>query len=67
MLSTTLGEHRSIKRGSITEEIQKEARKVASPVVSDFLIAARRGFTEQVLLGLKEGGSAKALSQDKVG
>ena len=43
-----------------------QAKKLSSPVVSDFLIAARRGFTEQVLQALKEGGSAKASTTDKV-
>ncbi len=56
------------KRGNlISEEIQRQARKAASPVVNDFLIAARRGFTAQVLLALKEGGAAKVNSVDKVG
>lgn len=56
-----------VKRGTISALIQKEAKKISSPVMSDFLIAARRGFTEQVLQALKEGGSAKACSTDKVG
>lgn len=56
-----------IKSGSISALIQKEAKKISSPVLSDLLIAARRGFTEQVLQTLKEGGSAKACSTDKVG
>lgn len=54
------------KRG-ISEEIVNQAKKIASPIVSDFLIASRRGFTEQVLQALKEGGSAKASTTDKVG
>ena len=54
------------KRGNISEVIQKQAKKISSPVISDFLIAARRGFTGQVLQGLKEGGSGKASSTDKV-
>ena len=57
---------RLVKGGTISDIIQKEAKKISSPVMSDFLIAARRGFTEQVLQGLKEGGSGKALSTDKV-
>ena len=56
----------SVKGGLISESIQQQAKKLSSPVVSDFLIAARRGFTEQVLQALKEGGSAKASTADKV-
>lgn len=55
-----------VKGGTISDIIQKEAKKISSPVISDFLIAARRGFKEQVLQGLKEGGSRKACSTDKV-
>ncbi len=51
---------------TIAESIQMQAKKLSSPVVSDFLIAARRGFMEQVLQALKEGGSAKASTTDKV-
>lgn len=54
------------KRGNISEVIQKQAKKISSPLVSDFLIAARRGFTGQVLQCLKEGGSGKSSSTDKV-
>lgn len=53
-------------RGPITESIQKQAKQMSSPVLNDFLIAARRGFTTQILQALKEGGAAKAGVADKV-
>jgi glycerol-3-phosphate responsive antiterminator len=55
-----------LKKGNISQVIQQQARKISSPVVSDFLIAARRGFTDQVIQAIKEGGSARASSTDKV-
>lgn len=58
---------RLAKRGAIAETIQRQAQKISSPIMSDFLIAARRGFTDQILQALKEGGSAKANLSDKVG
>ena len=57
---------KAVKKGAISEIIQKEAKKISSPALNDFLIASRRGFKDQVLEALKEGGSAKACSTDKV-
>lgn len=52
--------------GLISESIQQQAQKISSPLLSDFLVASRRGFTSQVLQTLKEGGAAKANTTDKV-
>lgn len=58
---------RLVKRGTISEIIQNQAKKISSPIMNDFLIAARRGFKEQVLQALKEGGSSNVASNvDKV-
>ena len=45
---------------------QQQINKKGSPVVNDFLVASRRGFTAQVLEALKEGGSAAANTTDRV-
>ena len=56
------------RKGRITEELQQQARKTESPVVSEFLVAARKGFTQHVIQSLRaEGGSGKAAVIDKVG
>lgn len=54
------------RKGHISEELQQQAKKAVSPVVSEFLVAARKGFTQHVLQTLTEGGSAKAAVVDKV-
>ena len=64
--SSTNGVNREVGGGQIPEDVQKEAKKHASPVVSSFLTAARRGFTGQVIQALKEGGSEQAKTVDKV-
>ncbi len=56
------------RKGYISEELQQQAKKAVpvSPVISEFLVAARKGFTQHVLQTLTEGGSAKAAVVDKV-
>lgn len=54
------------RKGHISEELQQQAKKAVSPVISEFLVAARKGFTQHVLQTLTEGGSAKAAIVDKV-
>lgn len=54
------------RKGRISEELQQQAKKAESPVISEFLVAARKGFTQHVLQTLTEGGSAKAAVVDKV-
>ena len=54
------------RKGLISEELQQQAKKAESPVVSEFLVAARKGFTQHVLQSLTEGGSAQAATTDKV-
>lgn len=54
------------RKGHISEELQQQAKKAVSPVISEFLVAARKGFTQHVLQTLTEGGSAKAAVVDKV-
>ena len=53
-------------KGHISEELQLQAKKAESPVISEFLVAARKGLTQHVLQSLEEGGSAKAATIDKV-
>ena len=58
-----------IRKGHISEELHQQAKKAASPVISELLVAARKGFTQHVLQTLtdQEGGSAKAAAiVDKV-
>jgi len=64
--NATNGVNREVGGGQIPEEVQKEAKRHASPVASSFLTAARRGFTSQVIQALKEGGSEQANVVDKV-
>ena len=54
------------RKGRISEELQQQAKKAESPVASEFLVAARKGFTQHVLQSLTEGGSAQAAVTDKV-
>ena len=54
------------RKGRIPEELQQQAKKAESPIVSEFLVAARKGFTQHVIQSLTEGGSAKAAVIDKV-
>lgn len=61
------GFSREVGGGVISDKVHKEANKHASPVVSGFLVAARRGFTTQVVQAIKEGGSHQANVVDKVG
>ncbi len=64
--SDSNGISREIGGGVISEEVQKEAKKHGSPVISGYLVAARRGFTTQVIQAIKEGGSQQANVVDKV-
>ena len=57
---------REVRGGLISEEVHREAKRHASPVICNFLVAARRGFTSQVIQGLKEGGAEHANTVDKV-
>ena len=54
------------RKGHISEELQQQAKKAVSPIISELLVAARKGFTQHVLQSLTEGGSAKAAAVDKV-
>lgn len=54
------------RKGRIPEELQQQAKKAESPVINEFLVAARKGFTQHVVQLLTEGGSAKAATVDKV-
>ena len=53
------------KGGRIPEEVQRQARQQDSPVVSELLVAARRGQTEQVVRLLQQDPD-KASVTDKV-
>ena len=52
-------------KGVIPEELQAQAKKAESPVVSELLVAARRGHAEQVVRLLREQPD-KATITDKV-
>jgi len=54
-------------KGHISEELQQQAKQRASPVVSQLLVSARKGFTEDVVRLLQEGGTSNAAIVDKVG
>ena len=54
------------RKGRISEELQQQAKKIESPVANEFLVAARKGFTQHVLQSLTEGGPAQAATADKV-
>ena len=54
------------KSGAIPENIQLQARKVDSPVVSELLVSARKGYTDVVLRLLQGGGAQVAAVTDKV-
>ena len=58
--------HSATRKGRIPEELQQQAKKAESPVINEFLVAARKGFTQHVVQSLTEGGSAKAATVDKV-
>ena len=47
-------------RGYIPEEVHEQANKIGSPVLSELLIAARKGITQQVVAGLAKGGGAQS-------
>ena len=47
------GERRSLG-GRISQEVQQQARQRESPVVSELLVAARKGLTERVTQLLRE-------------
>ncbi len=47
-----------LRRGHIPDELQRQARKVESPVVSELLVSARKGYTAEVERLLQGGGSA---------
>ena len=51
--------------GRITREVQQQARQRESPVVSELLVAARKGHTEQVVRLLQQDPD-KAAVTDKV-
>ena len=53
-------------KGHISEELQQQAKQRASPVVSQLLVSARKGFTEDVVRLLQEGGTSNAAIVDKV-
>lgn len=54
------------RRGQISEELQLQAKQKVSPVVSQLLVSARKGFTEEVTRLLEEGGHSDATLTDKV-
>lgn len=54
------------RRGQISEELQLQAKQKVSPVVSQLLVSARKGFTEEVTRLLQEGGHSDAAITDKV-
>ena len=58
--------HRGGRKGHISEELQLQAKKAESPVVSEILFSARKGYTTEVLRLLQEGGPEKASVTDKV-
>lgn len=59
---------KATRKGHISEDLHRQAKKADSPVVNEILIAARKGFTRHVLevLGRKEGGAGYATVTDKV-
>lgn len=65
-METSERQSAAVRKGHISQELQQQARKVESPVISEFLVAARKGFTQHVIQSLVEGGSAKAAVIDKV-
>ena len=55
------------RKGYIPEELQLQAKKSdRSPVVSEILVSARKGYTAEVLRELREGGAKRAAAVDKV-
>ena len=63
------GGSKATRKGFISEDLHRQAKKADSPVVNEILIAARKGFTQNVLevLKRKEGGAEHATVTDKVG
>ena len=59
------GSERRSLGGRISEEVQQQARQKESPVVSELLVAARRGLTERVVQLMREDPNNAALT-DKV-
>lgn len=57
------------RKGYISEDVHRQAKKIDSPVVNDILVAARKGDTYRVLqaLGKREGGAEASAVVDKVG
>lgn len=56
------------RHGYISEELQQAAKKAESPIVSELLVSARKGYTLEVCRLLQEGGGAqRAAITDKVG
>lgn len=51
--------------GRIPDDVQQQARQKESPVVSELLVAARKGLTERVVQLLQEDSSNAAVT-DKV-
>ena len=55
------------RKGYIPEELQLQAKKNdRSPVVSEILVSARKGYTAEVTRELREGGPKRAAVVDKV-
>ena len=54
------------RKGHIPDELLQQAKQRASPVVSQLLVSARKGFTEDVIRLLQEGGPSNAAIVDKV-
>lgn len=60
------GKKRPDARGDrITQDIQQQARQKESPVISELLVAAKKGHTEQVIRLLQQDPD-KAAVTDKV-
>lgn len=59
------GKRVEVRGGRITKDVQQQARQRESPVVSELLVAARKGFTEQVIQLLRQDPD-KAAVTDKV-
>ena len=59
------GSERRSVGGRIPEEVQEQARQKESPVVSELLVAARKGLTERVVQLLLQDTSNAAIT-DKV-